>query len=56
MITRQATIRRIIIPDGIPDYKYVITGKARVRANLSRKDKLEIQKILIGKFQNLEVR
>jgi hypothetical protein len=47
MITRQATTRRTKIPDGIPDYKYVITGEARVKANLSRKEKLGIQMILI---------
>ena len=44
------------IPDGIPDYKYVITGKAREKANLSRKEKLGIQMILIGRFQILEQR
>ncbi len=49
-------MRRIIIPDGIPDYKYVITENARVRANLSRKEKLGVQMIPIGKFQMLEMR
>ncbi len=42
MITRQATTRRTKIPDGIPDYKYVITGESREKANLSRKEKLGI--------------
>ncbi len=36
--------------------QYVITGKARVKANLSRKEKLGVQMILIGKFQSLEMR
>jgi hypothetical protein len=40
MITRQATTRRAKIPDGIPDYKYVMEAKAK--ANLPRRKKIEI--------------
>jgi hypothetical protein len=43
------------IPDGIPDYKYVITGEAKAKANLPRRE-TGILMILTGKFQNLEKR
>jgi hypothetical protein len=54
MITRQATTRRTKIPDGIPDYQYVITGEAKAKANLPRREKIGILTILTGKFQSLE--
>ncbi len=47
------TTLHVTIPDGIPDYKYVINGKAN--PNLSRKAK-GILVILTGIFQNLEKR
>ncbi len=52
-ITHQATTRRAKIPDGIPDYKYVMETKAK--ANLPRREK-RILVTLTGKFQNLEKR
>jgi hypothetical protein len=55
MITRQATTRRAKIPDGIPDYNYVIAGEAKAKANLPRR-KIGILMILTGKFQSLEKR
>jgi hypothetical protein len=53
--TRQATTRRAKIPDGIPDYKYVIAGKAKAKANLPRRE-IGILMTLTGKFQSLEKR
>jgi hypothetical protein len=49
-------MRRVKIPDGIPDYKPVITERAKERANLPRKVKLGVQMIPIGRFQILEQR
>jgi hypothetical protein len=51
MITRQATTRRVKIPDGVPDYKYVT--EAKTKANLPRRGKIGIPMTLTGRFQSL---
>ncbi len=53
MTTRQATTRRITIPDGIQDCKYATKEREKAKANLSRKER-GILMIPTGQFQNYE--